>query len=596
MRFEVLFRRVMGSQMVAHGVIMDGQMEQRSVLLRVARRRLGDDSVTTDLQARLEKLGYESRPLFRDPMASFGPYVFDAGETAHLDLRALSMPEDTSELRRAFDEGHLDGALARGAPVEVTRVLAPEEKTQGEQVFSGKAEIQKLRNALCEMLERIHARFDGVVKKAELGEDGCVQLVVTERGFVSELAEHGVLVDGLPDPAGELIRMVFPPNSLLRDVDFFADALTHVLKHWEAERDIDAVVPALVKPSHETRVRRLTADDAHDFVPKFVALEASIFEPARRDPPEKLRRAFDDPDGVVVAAEVKRDGVFELAGFSLAFPLEKVHVDGPTEDTFFGAENTLYAASTTLGPASRGLGLGLRLKFALVEAAAAMLRDDGTPRYEFITGRNQLGSTGAMQRVNARLGAYEVKRYFGQYDGDGIAIYYRMPVGPIRRRLDDKLVCPPKWRMLIESGEVVGTFLRPQPIFLGMLPSTVNTLERFSKLLPAHPCVSVFSTLNELGAAWPRLQLSDKDEDSRFFSTHDAATFSSPISEVLEGHWFDALAPQLENIQREVSEKDPNVVWRVHPELTLVFSKSGTPILAGNEHAEYILRFVDAAL
>ncbi|MEM9069204.1 MAG: hypothetical protein AAGE52_11890 [Myxococcota bacterium] len=233
-----------------------------------------------------------------------------------------------------------------------------------------------------------------------------------------------------------------------------------------------------VPPREAVRVRsevptrvRVVRDEAH--LDAFVELEARVYEPARRDPREKLAIAFVLP-GLAVIAEAEVDGKWQVVGGALGAPLEQVHgVDGPAQDCFRGANNTIYALSTTLDPAFRGHRLGERMKRALVEAAADLRGDDGALRYRYFSGRMRVGATAAMRRINEKLGATVVARYTGQYDGEGEAIYYRMPLrgpGPLRvvtaptalgdvaRRTSD---LPADLRVLAEGGGLYGASVHP---------------------------------------------------------------------------------------------------------------------------------------
>jgi len=228
----------------------------------------------------------------------------------------------------------------------------------------------------------------------------------------------------------------------------------------------------------DTRVRSVGAeDDPAAVLGQVVALEAEVYEPERRDPPEKLRKAFDDPDGVVALAERRIGDRWELVGFALGVPLERVaNVDGVKADPHFGREDTLYALTTTLSPRARGLGLGMAVKVGSVRAAAAQRRPDGSPRYRWIAGRTRVGATAAMMRINRRLGADIVATLEGQYGGDGVAAYYRMPVGspwpgpgsapdagPIA--LNDARVLlrrpPPSHEALRDAGGLYGPWMSP---------------------------------------------------------------------------------------------------------------------------------------
>ncbi len=236
--------------------------------------------------------------------------------------------------------------------------------------------------------------------------------------------------------------------------------------------------PRRPAPEVETRVRSVGPDDDVEAVlARVVALEAEVYEPERRDPPEKLRKAFDDPDGVVVLAERRTADRWELVGFAMGVPLERVGgVGGVQADPHFGANDTLYALTTTLSPKARGLGLGMAVKVGSVRAAAARQRPDGSPRYRWIAGRTRVGSTAAMMRINRRLGADVIASFSGQYGGEGVAAYYRMPVGapwpgvlaeaePGPIALNDARVLlrrpPPSHDALRDAGGLYGPWMSP---------------------------------------------------------------------------------------------------------------------------------------
>lgn len=226
-----------------------------------------------------------------------------------------------------------------------------------------------------------------------------------------------------------------PKEAAARGVWLSSDGLPRVHTGFTEAAKRKLAAGGLPEPSPaittETRVRAVSADDdGARILQQVLALEAEVYEPERRDPPEKLRKAFDHPDGVVVLAEVRRGDRWELVGFSMGVPLEEIQgVDGVAEDAHYGAGDTLYALTTTMSPKARGLGLGMGVKVGSIRAAAAVRRADGSPRYRWISGRNRLGSTAAMMRINRRLGADIIAVLSGQYGGDGEAAYYRMPVG-----------------------------------------------------------------------------------------------------------------------------------------------------------------------
>ena len=189
----------------------------------------------------------------------------------------------------------------------------------------------------------------------------------------------------------------------------------------------------------ELRYRVAPREEAAKQLEAILMMEERVYEPARRDSPEKLRIAFDDPDGIAVICEVREqvDGESEpshewtLVGCALGVPLERVaDTGGPDRDPMLGRDNTLYSLALTVDPRYRGFGIGRELKHALTRAACGMPRDDGSPRYLHVSGRNRVGKTDAMMRVNESLGAYELYRLTGVYDDpEAEAVYYRMPTG-----------------------------------------------------------------------------------------------------------------------------------------------------------------------
>ncbi len=263
--------------------------------------------------------------------------------------------------------------------------------------------------------------------------------------------------------------------------------------------------------SLETRVRVAEPGEAEAILDAFVALEARVYEPERRDSREKLATALFDPGGVTVIAEAQVNGCWQLVGGALGAPLERVHgVAGVDDDPFRPLANTIYALSTTLDPAYRGHRLGYRMKRALVEAAARLHRPDGSPRYQFLTGRMRVGATGPMQRINARLGATIVRVYANQYGGEGQAAYYRMPlrhpiaIGDASDPVEDwsdvtvpLREAPATLRRLHEKGALYGPAVHKLTLVNYVTPAIVRALEHVSALTPAHPHLFLSSSRAE---------------------------------------------------------------------------------------------------
>jgi 4-aminobutyrate aminotransferase-like enzyme len=95
-----------------------------------------------------------------------------------------------------------------------------------------------------------------------------------------------------------------------------------------------------------------------------------------------------------------------------------------------GRWNTFYSANITVAPGARSTGLGRRLKSAQVTRVKELKKNDGTPRYMFMSGRNRLFFTRDMAAINRNFGAYVVVHYRRDQYGDksGQALYYRIPL------------------------------------------------------------------------------------------------------------------------------------------------------------------------
>jgi len=180
------------------------------------------------------------------------------------------------------------------------------------------------------------------------------------------------------------------------------------------------------------RVRRVSLEDFDAARQLVIELEEACYEPARQDDIETLRAIAAHPEGLVCFAE----DVEGLVGIALGSPLEDwAHIVGPDEDPHRGQEDTLYSADISIDPRARGLGVGHRLRGALIKEALKARRADGSPRFAFITGRNRVGEADVMWSINQRWGAYVARLYEGQYGEEGAqARYYRIPLRRADRR------------------------------------------------------------------------------------------------------------------------------------------------------------------
>lgn len=171
----------------------------------------------------------------------------------------------------------------------------------------------------------------------------------------------------------------------------------------------------------------------------YEALQKMVYEPARQDDFEHFSALFSEPDALCLAifhgvtpkataGKAQAAPTPTLVAATIGFPLEHfADLDGPRQDPTLNRGETFYSADLTVHPDHRGQGLGRALKEAQVALAMTHRRADGTLRYAYMTGRNRVGETDGMARLNTELGAWRVARYHGQYgEPDAATDYYRI--------------------------------------------------------------------------------------------------------------------------------------------------------------------------
>lgn len=260
-------------------------------------------------------------------------------------------------------------------------------------------------------------------------------------------------------------------------------------------------------------------EDVDKLLDRIIALEARVYEPARRDSREHLAKGFSDAHGVVTLVEQELDdGTWDLVGFCLASPLERVlDVRGPDKDIMQGRNNTLYSLSLTVDPSTRGMGLGRILKLRQIEQARALRKEDGRPRYRYLTGRCRLGTTEAMMHINQSYGAVIVEVYPNAYGEVGAqALYYRIPLRGVvpdpsgmpesaapERDVSDGISRPlghPPSTLVwsLESGLLAGPAVNKLTVMNYITPAGVRALEWVTALTPYHPHIYLTSCRDEL--------------------------------------------------------------------------------------------------
>jgi 4-aminobutyrate aminotransferase-like enzyme/GNAT superfamily N-acetyltransferase len=277
---------------------------------------------------------------------------------------------------------------------------------------------------------------------------------------------------------------------------------------WE---DTDRVVsPHPIPPSELPRVRAVEPAEADAVLEQVLALERRIFEPARRDPEARLRRALEDPDGVAVIAEAGS----QVIGYAFAVPLEAVgEMDGPKTDPLRGREKVLYSVAVSVDPDYRGKRLGGALKAEQIRVARDKVRPDGSRRYQFITGRNRVGEADAMTRLNRRFGAYVVNVLDNQYgEADAQALYYRIPLRPftppVEARRDPLDLSagvtapfadgPDSLTAAQAAGLLFGAAVNKLTLCNYATPASIRGIEWVSALTPELPHLFLTSSRDEL--------------------------------------------------------------------------------------------------
>ncbi len=306
-------------------------------------------------------------------------------------------------------------------------------------------------------------------------------------------------------------------------IDRLFDAVRATLKWLEANpegeppawSDVPLSPRAAVKPTRNANLRfRVAAPEERDAVlDAFMAIEAKVYEPARRDTRQWLGKAFDDPAAIALVAEAEVEGAWVLVGGTLGCPLE--HVSGPAgcdTDPMRQLNNSMYALSTALDPDWSGFGIGKTMKIRLVEEAARLRRPDGSARYQFMCGRMRVGATAAMSRINTALGANEVYRFENQYGSDATAVYYRMPLrapvivsqreAPVRDvDLGDVSAplehAPETLTELQRKGALFGPAVNKLTLVNYVTPAVVRAVEYIAALTPDHPHLFLTSSRDE---------------------------------------------------------------------------------------------------
>lgn len=177
------------------------------------------------------------------------------------------------------------------------------------------------------------------------------------------------------------------------------------------------------------KIEKLSKDNFLSFSSEIIRIENSAYEKGRRDTLDSLQSWLAQPYslGLILKCFINNEEI--IGGYAVGGPIEHATADGCIEDPIRAHADVFYSADITLDARVRGLGLGRLLKEEQVRQVAAMKKNDGKARYQFMAGRNRVGFAGAMTRINETLGAYTVKVYDNQYgDPKAQAAYYHLPL------------------------------------------------------------------------------------------------------------------------------------------------------------------------
>lgn len=290
-----------------------------------------------------------------------------------------------------------------------------------------------------------------------------------------------------------------------------------------------AASPAAASAQPPVTYRLVPHGEAMMHLPAILDIEYQVYEPARRTPPAEIRAAIEDPEGSLLVGEAPGpSGQPQLVAFAIGAPLEQSpDVEGPDDDPMLGKNNTMYSVSITVAPTFQSSGIGRRLKELQLRDAAARKTADGSPRYRYVTGRNRVGRTAQMTHLNRVFGAHVVSILTGQYeDPEGQAIYYRIPLGPLRpdpvvkadvlrrreaaargeEEIDFDLAsgltkpfaaAPATLRAHEEQGHLYGPAVNKLTLMNYVTPAVVRALEWIGSLAPELPHLYLTSSRDE---------------------------------------------------------------------------------------------------
>jgi succinylglutamic semialdehyde dehydrogenase len=336
----------------------------------------------------------------------------------------------------------------------------------------------------------------------------------------------------------------------------------------QQEQRLGMAPARLIIESIGARVVRVAADEWERIRADVLAIESATYEEGRRDSEPDLRRMLEDDGGLGLVLRRRTDHGDRILGYAFGGPVERYNADGPKEDPMRGTGNTFYSANITVAANERGAGLGLRLKRAQVRLVSSIQREDKSPRYVFMTGRNRVGRTRQMAGINHAFGAYAVEYFRGNQYGDksGEALYYRVP---LRRpqimtglpgRADGILDWasgiqaplgprPEALRRALEEGDFTNAVGTKLTLSNFVTPTVVRYAELLRQLAPRGLCHTYFTSgrdeLVDKGLRCLKLQRKEADVviglERQFLGTTTAAarSLTDPMGHQQPFGWYD---------------------------------------------------------
>jgi succinylglutamate-semialdehyde dehydrogenase len=326
--------------------------------------------------------------------------------------------------------------------------------------------------------------------------------------------ELNSLFDGLAVALSTVLRYMQrnPELSFTKALETFRSPpwdQTPILHSMSLQKSQPNVATTTLEPKH-LRIETMTLNDFEHFQNRIDMLEKAAYEPGRQDNLATLKDWLLREGGLGLMVTGSEGQSKELYGFAIGGPVESSPVDGPKQDPMNGKHNTFYSANVLIAPEVRGLGIGQKLKAAQVDHVMHMRRQDGSHRYDYLTGRNRVGFTPEISRINRSFGAYTVAVHKGQYGApDGEADYYRIPLR--RPKLMRKPAAQTKqvgtndgileWgfgmqapfglssnvlRAQLEQGFLNTAFLTKLTLSNFTTPDVVRYAELFRELMPKH--------------------------------------------------------------------------------------------------------------